>query len=194
MTQVSKRVLMLTNCETGLSNIFLATVHELVQLEPQIEVHLASFKKLALAATSAFDYAIKCSPKARRPVFHQFEGPDGQTAILEREPRFWEHLENRIGISNARMLPHLCGRMMLPWDAAQFAALCKQVLVVAEEVMPDITIIDPLFTPGMTVCRHLGLKFALFSPNMLKDVALPAQPKGQALWKYPVYVFAIAPG
>lgn len=125
MAQNSKRVLMLTNGETGLSNIFLATAHELARLDSQVEVHLVCFKKLSSAAGSAFDYAVRCSPNARRPVFHELEGPDGQTAVLELEPRFWEHLQNPISISSARTVPRMCGMMMLPWHADQFTALCK---------------------------------------------------------------------
>jgi hypothetical protein len=73
----------------------------------------------------------------------------------------------------------------LPWTGPEFMAIFNGVVDVAKTVNPHITAVDPAFSPGLTAVRHLGLKYVILSPNTIKDFAMPFQPLGEALWRYP---------
>jgi hypothetical protein len=46
VTMARRKVLMLTNCELGQANIFIATSHALLEQDPNVELHIASFPQL----------------------------------------------------------------------------------------------------------------------------------------------------
>ncbi|KAI8316732.1 hypothetical protein K4K61_000010 [Colletotrichum sp. SAR11_59] len=66
--------------------------------------------------------------------------------------------------------------------------------LLSPEVEPDLTLVDNMFTPGLTMARHMGIKWMILSPNTLKDLALPLQPKAAFFWKYPWLTLSYIPG
>lgn len=64
--------------------------------------------------------------------------------------------------------------------------LYNQVVDILKEVNPDLTIVDPLYLPALTAVYNLKVKWTVLAPNTIKDFAVPCQPYGAALWKYPL--------
>lgn len=74
----------------------------------------------------------------------------------------------------------------MPWEPEEVVDLYKQVVSIIEQVSPDLTIVDPLHLPALTAVYNLKVKWTVLAPNTIKDFAVPCQPYGAALWKYPV--------
>ncbi len=76
-------------------------------------------------------------------------------------------------------------KVMLPWSGEEFVRLMEEVASVVREVEPDVVAVDPAFSPGLTALRGMGVGFVVLAPNTIKDFAMPLQPRGEALWRYP---------
>lgn len=74
----------------------------------------------------------------------------------------------------------------MPWDPEEVVDLYAQVVSIIKEVDPDLTVIDPLYLPALTAAFNLEVKWMVLAPNTIKDFAVPSQPYGAALWKYPL--------
>ncbi|KAK1983969.1 glycosyltransferase family 1 protein [Colletotrichum cereale] len=181
-----RKVLMLTNSESGQANVFLATTQALRNLDPDVDIHFASFEaiKSAVVATSA---EISGRNINARPIkFHEINGMSSFKTWIENpnidvlrlltmSPGFWETPQTLAILSRASM----------PWTGPQLLQNFDEVRRIIKEVQPDLTIVDNLFTPGLTAVRQLGIKYIVLSPNTLKDFAAPLQPWAAFLWKYP---------
>lgn len=55
-----------------------------------------------------------------------------------------------------------------------------------EEIDPAVIAIDPWFAPALDAVQKWGGKYVIISPNSLVDQFGRMQPRGEALWKYPV--------
>lgn len=185
-----KRVLLLTNSEHGQANVYLATSYALLTLpDEDVEVHFASFPPIQKFVTATSQHAERDS-QARRPIFfHAIDGLDMVSAwsrpeiVAERES-----LKNNV---NVFQLIYAIRRMMLllkvtlPWTGPEFVQIMASVVDIVHEVQPDVIAVDPAFSPALTALRHIGTNFIVLSPNTIKDFAMPSQPNGEALWKYP---------
>lgn len=74
----------------------------------------------------------------------------------------------------------------MPWEPEEIVDLYTQVVSIIKEVNPDLTIVDPLHLPALTAAYNLKVKWTVLAPNTIKDFAVPCQPYGAALWKYPL--------
>jgi hypothetical protein len=78
---------------------------------------------------------------------------------------------------------------MIPWSPKEFLDIYKETGRVFDEAKPDLTIVEPLFTQGLTYCHYRsGVRWMVLSPNTIKEFAVLLQPKLAALWKYPMQV------
>ncbi|KAK4224320.1 hypothetical protein QBC38DRAFT_515248 [Podospora fimiseda] len=171
-----KRILLLTNSEHGQANVFLATSHSLLTLSPSsLEIHFASFPPIHPFILSTPSLPI---------IFHQIQGLPMVTAwsrsLLHHQP-----LKNH-NIFDAINRMFFCLKVTLPWTPTEFLQIMDSIFSIIEKVQPDITAVDPAFSPALTVLRWLNKKFIVLSPNTIKDFSLPYQLNGEALWKYPV--------
>ncbi|KAK8081026.1 hypothetical protein PG997_008844 [Apiospora hydei] len=57
--------------------------------------------------------------------------------------------------------------------------------LILDVVKPDVTAVDPAFSPAATACVQTKIKFFILAPNTIKDSSMPFQPWGQAFWRYP---------
>ncbi|KAK0715076.1 glycosyltransferase family 1 protein [Lasiosphaeris hirsuta] len=187
-----KRVLLLTNSEHGQANVYLATSYALLTLpDEDVEVHFGSFPPIQKFVSATSEHAQRDS-RTRRPIlFHTIDGLDMVSAwsrpeiVAERES-----LKDNV---NTFQLIYAIRRMMLllkvtlPWTGPEFVQIMASVVDIVHEVQPDIIAVDPAFSPALTALRHIGTNFIVLSPNTIKDFAMPSQPNGEALWKYPWY-------
>lgn len=74
----------------------------------------------------------------------------------------------------------------MPWEPEEVVDLYNQVVSILKEVSPDLTVVDPLYLPALTAVYNLKMKWTVLAPNTIKDFAVPCQPYGAALWKYPL--------
>ncbi|KAK3688204.1 hypothetical protein B0T22DRAFT_425746 [Podospora appendiculata] len=189
-----KRVLLFTNSEHGQANVYLATSYALLTLEeePDVEVHFASFAPIEKFVAATAEYVRHDNSRARPIVFHAIEGVDMMSA--------WSRpalLSEQEDLKNVNMLLQIFKvldairrtmvllKVTLPWTGLEFVQIFWSVAGIVRSVQPDIIAVDPAFSPALTALRHIGAKFIILSPNTIKDFAMPLQPNGEALWKYP---------
>lgn len=183
-----KKILLAVNCEYGQANVFLAVAHSLQALDPDVQIHIASFAPIASDVLSASEYSKQCTQGARPWHFHLLDGPFFQQAIaalkgterlgeaLLKSPNFFSTIEVLSWVMN----------LMLPWNGPEFVQIYKSFVRVVDDVQPDIIVVDSLLSPVLTACRHLKFKHLVLSPNTLKDFATALQPNGAMFWKFPV--------
>lgn len=181
-----KRVLLLTNSEHGQANVYLAVSHSLLSLEQDVEVHLASFPPIEKFVKVTSEFAQTRCKHEKSIVFHQIQGIDMQSAWLRPEIGVGDPTSNSTrGIFNVANKVRLLLRVTMPWSGPEFVEIYRSTVEIIQDVQPNIIAVDPAFSPALTACRHLGVKFVLLTPNTIKDFAMPLQPNLEALWKYP---------
>ncbi|KAK4118580.1 glycosyltransferase family 1 protein [Parathielavia appendiculata] len=182
-----KKVLLATNAEHGQANVFLAAGHALQALDADVDIHFASFSSISKDFSSASEYSVKCTKGARPWTFHLLDGlsmieavqnkPEAENLgpLLDEHPSF----STKVAILRVFMV------LLMPHSGPEFIQVYKSFARVVDEVQPDIIVVDSLFSPVLTACRHLKLKHLVFSPNTLKDFSAALQPWGAMLWKFP---------
>lgn len=185
-----KIVLFFTNSDFGQANVVLATAHALLHNAPEVEIHIASFHALGEAVESTSAFALKTSPHERgKPItFHPLDGISWGPATFRPEVGVAAANDLTPGLINSAKNILLIPAVMLPWRPDEFTSLYRQAERILSDVRPDLTAIDPIFTPGLTLCHHLKTNWLVLAPNTLKDFALPMQPALAMLWKYPLLV------
>ncbi|KAF5235633.1 hypothetical protein FANTH_11652 [Fusarium anthophilum] len=191
-----KRLLLFTNSDFGQANVVLATAHELGLACEDVEIHIASFQDLrsGVGDASRFMQATATQQKKKIPrpfVFHEIEGTSWGPATKRPEMAIFETLELTPGLVNSAKGVAILPAVMIPWSPREFLDIYKETERVFDEVKPDLTIIEPLFTQGLTFCHHRGVRWMVLSPNTIKEFAVPVQPKLAALWKYPIACSAL---
>ncbi|KAF9876993.1 hypothetical protein CkaCkLH20_05259 [Colletotrichum karsti] len=167
------------------TNIFLATCHAILEINANVDIHLASFISIKSAVTATSTAALEANPNATPIKFHEINGTSHFTALfapslggsrlLSVAPTFW----------NMPTILRIISRAAMPFTGPQMVENYNEIRRIIAEVQPDLTVVDNLFTPGMTAARQMGIKWMILSPNTLKDLALPLQPRAAFFWKYP---------
>ncbi|KAJ0383090.1 hypothetical protein COL922a_011212 [Colletotrichum nupharicola] len=170
-----RKVLMLTNSEYGQANIFLATCYALMGTAPGVEIHLASFAPIRTAPVS------KLSPIN----FYEIHGTNYFKALLSPEVGGRRLLEIAPSFRTIPTVLRIIARAAMPYTGPEMVENCNEIRRIIEQVEPYLTLVDNMFTPGLTMARHMGIKWMILSPNTLKDLALPLQLKAAFFWKYP---------
>lgn len=188
----TKKVLLATNSEHGQANVFLAVGHALQALDKDVEIHFVSFKPIAKDVASSSEYSVKCTPGAAPWTFHLLDGPDWLTAAHSKDgmrDTMERLMKTRPKFGPIMSVLKIINTLLMPFDEAEFEQIYKSMARIIDQVQPDITAVDNLFTPGLTVCRALGVKHLVLSPNTLRDFSVMFQPRGAYFWKYPAYVY-----
>ncbi|KAK0620512.1 hypothetical protein B0T14DRAFT_546357 [Immersiella caudata] len=184
-----KRVLLITNSEHGQANVYLATSYALVTLEDEdVEVHFASFPPIEKFVNLTTKHAVRDNSRARPIIFHSIDGIDMVSAWTRPELVSEQEALKDIDVVKLvyairRMM--LLLKIILPWTGPEFVKILFSVIDIVHKVQPDIIAVDPAFSPALTALRHINAKFIVLSPNTIKDFAMPHQPNGEPLWKYP---------
>jgi len=185
-----KRILFFTNSDYGQANVVLATIYELMLAVAQAQIHIASFQALQPAVEDTIKLAEeKASGKqSARVVFHRLEGRSQFEAATGPDIDIFEAYDRPVNFINAAHTILSIDGIMQPWSPEEFASLYRQSMGIHNDVKPELTIVEPLFTPASTMCNHVRLNWIVLSPNTIKDFALPLQPRLAPLWKYPMSV------
>ncbi|KAK4148786.1 hypothetical protein C8A00DRAFT_19443 [Chaetomidium leptoderma] len=183
-----KKVLLAVNSEYGQANVFLAVSHALQALDPDVQIHFASFAPISKDVSTASEYSVHCTAGAQPWNFHMLDGPSLMDAMASKELAvgFGDTLEKQVSFSSTMDVLRQIMQVLLPWNGPEFVQIYKSFIRVVDEVQPDIIAVDSLFCPVLSACRHLKLKHLVLSPNTLKDFATALQPWGAMFWKYPV--------
>ncbi|KAF4469860.1 glycosyltransferase family 1 [Fusarium albosuccineum] len=188
-----KKILFFTNSDYGQANVILETVYELMLSTSNIEIHIASFQRLRHAIEDtiglAMDNAAGHAPA--HLVFHGLEGRSQFEAAIGPDVDLFEAYDCPVTFFNAVHTILKIDGIMQPWSPEEFADLYLQTTSVLKDVKPDLTVVEPLFTPALTACNHLSINWIVLSPNTIKDFAIPLQPRLAALWKYPIVCSAL---
>lgn len=188
-----RRILLITNEDRGQANAFLATSTALLQADPHLELHFASFAKLQSAVTSTSQHARLTAPGAKQITFHQINGLSMAEGV---QNYFLERKTPKRGLLPASFLAPLgfwntlrairdTVPVLVPYDGPQLVEIVSSIVDIINKVNADLVVVDSLMTPALTACCHLGVKFVCLSPNAIKDFAARVQPYAAGLWKYP---------
>ncbi|KAI8214507.1 hypothetical protein K4K52_000990 [Colletotrichum sp. SAR 10_76] len=169
----------------GQANIFLATCSALMATAPDVEVHLASFAPIKAAVAAASEVGMQAHLNANPIKFHEIHGTNYFKALLSPEVGGRRLLEIAPSLRTMPTVLQIIARAAMPYTGPEMVENCNEIRRIIEQVGPDLTLVDNMFTPGLTMARHMGIKWMILSPNTLKDLALPLQPKAAFFWKYP---------
>jgi hypothetical protein len=168
-------VLLLSNAESGLSNVLLATSHALLVEYCDLNVHFSSFPKREKDisrisnALVIFQQMLIQSCSTLCPARHM-KKPLILKVIVSTD------LSTALGLAG---LAKLCRHMqdyLMPWSAHDYLALYRQVLHLIEEIDPAVFAVDPLFGPGLDAIQTLSRRQVIISPNSLKENFAQLQP------------------
>ncbi|KAH8645719.1 glycosyltransferase family 1 protein [Xylariales sp. PMI_506] len=183
-----KTILFISTGEHGQANIFFATAHELLHLDPDVELHYASFPKLEKAVAATSEYAVRSAPHPVRPiVFHTLPGPSQIDAMIRNG------MAGSIGnifadppdrSDRTRVVASLVSSFS-SWLPEEYVEIYRAVETIIEKINPRITVIDTNMGPALAVVKHLGANHAILTPQTFKEFVGGNQPNGEVLWKYP---------
>lgn len=189
-----KQILLLTNSELGEANVFLATCHALLQRDPQVQLHFATFSGLEDTVDKTWQHARVSAPEAEQITFHAIRGismTDGVMHYLSannipvKDGYFPESFSLPLGFVNTKRAIRDAVPIFVPYDGPQLATIFSSIVAIIKEVEADLVVVDSLMTAALTACYHLGVKFVSLSPNSIKDFAAASQPRAAGLWKFP---------
>jgi hypothetical protein len=188
-----KKILLITNEDRGQANAFLATSEALLQADPGLEVHLASFPRLQPEVTSTSQQAQRTAAGANPIVFHTIKGlsmAEGVKNYFHQRPTPMRGLlpasySSRLHFTSTLRAIHDTIPVLVPYDGPQLVEIYSSLVDIIKQVDADLVVVDSLMTAALTACCHLHVKFVCLSPNAIKDFAARHQPNGAGLWKYP---------
>lgn len=179
----NKKILLISNCERGQANVFLATTQALLTNYPSVEIHWLSFPALSDAVAALSQSAT--SHNAHPITFYPING----TAHLDKVA------EKGIGV---RDLPHPPGAfgalrgmknmptLYVPWNGSEYMGIYNQIVKTIENVDPGLVVVDTMFTPAHDAMRQLQREHVLLSPNSVRDFGVASQRWGAMFWKFPM--------
>lgn len=183
-------VLYIVSEHPGHSNVHAATAQSLLQHDPDIEIHFASFPKLADTVSKVSIFAKQHEPRAKDIVFHQLNGTSFHEAF-----DFYDHLtldeDGKIGAisppgtEGIKALAKDIQIFIAPWQQEDHLAHYRQVIKLIEHIDPAVICLDTMFAPAIEATRALNRQHAFITPNILVDNFPDVQPWMGMLWKYP---------
>lgn len=187
---MGSRVLFLTNSELGQASHCLAIAHELLH-QSAFSVHIASFEPLRGEVYQLNSRAAVFVSATGQPVttarFHPIRGLSMRQALEQRRSFNPAHAFQIHGLGYEAAIEAYRGvliRAMVPWTGEEYMAIYRSCEEVVDGVNAALIVVDPLFTQAVDVCRHLGKKCVVLSPNTFKEHV--PQPWLANVWKYPM--------
>lgn len=178
-------VLFLTDNANGLSNVHVATTFALLEHHPGVQLHYASFPRLAGEIARVSKAAQVKNAAAKPVVWHELSGPNLGDCVV----RFMPSIRTLITPPGAPGIKRLMESMevfLSPWEAEEHWAVYSQMRDLVNELEPAVVVVDPLFRPAVDLVRTMNRVHAIVSPNALTDSFASKQPWGAMFWKYPV--------
>ncbi len=187
MSVNKKKILLLCNSDYGQVNVCLATIYALMEAGVPIEFHIGTFKAMEGMINETIQMATKHLGSPPQLVFHPIYGASQFVAMASPELGIMKAWELPLpSIVNTTKFLRNFAYASIPWELDELAALFSQTKKIIEEVQADLTVVDCLFVPGLSLAHHLQLRWMVLAPNTIKDFAVLRQPYLAGLWKYPV--------
>ncbi|KAM0430037.1 hypothetical protein ACHAPT_006043 [Fusarium lateritium] len=189
-----RKVLMLTNIEHGQANVFLATAHALLQADPSVELHFATFGGLEGSVAAVSEHAQRCAPNAQPIIYHKIQGISSRqglqsyienNSIPARIGYFPDSVCTPLNFSTTKWALRDTIPAFVPYTGPQLVEVVTSIINIVQEVNADLVLVDPIMAAGLTALWHLQVKYMVLSPNTIKDFAASSQPRGARFWKYP---------
>ncbi|RSL54893.1 hypothetical protein CEP54_009643 [Fusarium duplospermum] len=192
-----RKILMLTNCELGQANIFIAASHALLERDANVELHIASFPQLEKTLNLAL-----AKDGQQLPInFHSFPGRT-MFECLNSSPDPSMHMFSlsllKPGLWNApQAIRFITTWAFLCWTPEEFTAIFNKICTLIETLEPDIVLVDPIFSPAITAGKHMkshiskAFTLTILSPNSMKDYVHHIEPRGAPFWKWSVVASGI---
>lgn len=196
-TPVMRKILMLTNIEHGQSNVFLATAQAILEADPSVEIHFATFRGFEGSIAEVSEYARRSTPNARPIVYHEIQGISARQGLqnyIERhnipaKPGYFpDSVSTPLSFSATKQAIKDFLPAFIPYTGKELGDIVTSIIGIIKDVNADLVVLDPLMTAGLTAVWHLHAKYMILSPNTIKDFAASEQPRGVRFWKYPAYV------
>jgi hypothetical protein len=179
--ETRKRVLLLTSSEYGQANVILAVIYELL-IWRKYEVHVASFAPLKGRIKELNELA--ATNESSAAVFHTVPGTAALEALTAKDEFIGPYPPGiRGAIDTYRVtLPAVANA----WNEHEYMTgyeSCNQIL---QDVKPDVTVVDPLFSQGLEACTKIPRECVILSPNTLQDILRKRQPFSRLhFFRYP---------
>lgn len=184
-----KKILFLCNSDLGQSNVILATAYAILATGTPVEIHIGSepAMKPEVEATARLANATLPASAPHKIHFHAIDGLSHFTAMSRPETGTRECWDLPLpNFANAAAFLSRYSYSVTPWEADELVDKYAQNVALIKEVNPDVTVVDPLNSPGLTAARQLKIQWIILAPNTVKDFAFLYAPYGAGLWKYPV--------
>ncbi|GIK02013.1 hypothetical protein Aspvir_006056 [Aspergillus viridinutans] len=178
------KILLLTNSEFGEANVFLATSHAILQADPTVELHFATFGGLRESVAMVSQKIQATIPETKPIVFHKIHGLTMSESLRNAHPFPASFLAPPGFLNTIRAIRDTV-QIFVPYSGPQLVQIFLSIVGIINTVNADLIVVNSLMTTGLTACCHLGVKFACLSPNSIKDFAASKQPWAAALWKFP---------
>ncbi|KAK7215947.1 hypothetical protein V2G26_003950 [Clonostachys chloroleuca] len=177
-------VLFLTTEATGLSNVHLAAASALLEHYPDVEVHYASFPKLASKVSRISATASASNPSTRPIQWHEIPGP----AFLSMFEEHFGDVESMIiGTGTADYDKKIRDLVfsLAPWDVEDHWDMYMALNSLINDIDPAIVVLDNMLAPATDLAAHTDRRFLSLVPNGLLELIAAEQPRGAVAWKYP---------
>ncbi|EEU37048.1 uncharacterized protein NECHADRAFT_52204 [Fusarium vanettenii 77-13-4] len=190
----TRKVLMLTNIEHGQSNVFLAAAQAILEADPSVEVHFATFRGLEGSVAEVSEYARGSTPGVRPIVYHEIQGLSYRQGLQNYTERhniparpgyFADSVSTPLSFSATKQAIRDFLPAFIPYTGEELGEIVASIIGIIKDVNADLVVLDPLMTAGLTTVWHLQVKYMVLSPNTIKDFAAAGQPRGEKFWKYP---------
>lgn len=180
---LNNTVLFLTTDANGLSNVHLATISALLEQHPSIQVHYASWPKMAGRLERISAAASEKAQWERQIHFYELPGPGlvATAALLGKTSTDMPHAPGVRGWSAAE---DLMTTFLALWPAQDHYNIYVKMIDIIEEVDPAVVVLDTMLAPAFDAMRKTNRRHVILSPNQAAQVSFK-QPWLKGFWKYP---------
>ncbi|KIK66143.1 glycosyltransferase family 1 protein [Collybiopsis luxurians FD-317 M1] len=174
---MTRRILLTTNCEYGQANVVLALAFELAT-RPDVKVAIASFSPLEKRVAHLQNQLRDMGFDSADVSFHALPG----RGHIEAVGMTRLDTPHGPGVSEALHSFRYAPSMLLPWTESEYLGQLRTIEDIVQKFQPDIVGIEWFLRAGQDVCKKLGLKFFVITPNSSKDLL---GSRWTGFWKYP---------
>ncbi|KAJ3770738.1 hypothetical protein FB446DRAFT_790233 [Lentinula raphanica] len=176
---MSYRILLTTNCEYGQANVVLALAYELAT-RPGVRVAIASFAPLEKRVVQ-LQQQLRDEGHFSDISFHSLPGRGHIEAVGMTRLDTPHGPGVRQALHSFRYAPS----MLLPWTESEYMEQLTAIENIIHQFDPQVVVAEWFHRAGQDVCKKLGLKFFVITPNSSKDIVGFRQPWANGLWKFP---------
>lgn len=169
-TPENRRVLFLTNAESGQANVHIATALTLTEHHADVDAHVASFSHLRhrLASSSRRHGPSSDESHVSGVQFSVLDAPSYADAVGQR----WDDIGTFVhppGFWGPGSFVGILDDLELPWNASAYEAVYRAVKGAIDRVDPAVVVVDMLFMPGIEAAEDCGRKRVVLSPMSLRE-------------------------